>query len=390
MAPRARLNFNARCTLPCLTRLKWSSSPRSVVRSNAYKLYLFAYSLRVIIVMNCVGYQVTVEDVDKCISKMKLHKAAYLDNITSEHLRYGGPHLAVHLCLLFNSMIHHCFVPSEFCKGIILSLLKNKHGDATDINMYRGITLSPIISKLFEAVLLHLYDEFLSSDSLQFGFKKNSSCTHAMFTVNESVKYFTKKGSEVYCAFLDATKAFDKVLHNGIHKKLLDRGAPLSLVYLLQNWYSNMQRRVKWNNVLGDLFAVLCGVRQDGVLSPALFALYVDDLLSQLRDSSYGIYVGSLFVGCVFYADDIVLLSASCDGLQKLVNICGTYGDVWDIKFNPLENHTITFGGHNPCQCQIAIDDRSIPWVSKVKYLGVYFCCNSGYTDLTDICRKFF
>ena len=73
--------------------------------------------------------------------------------------------------------------------------------------------------------------------------------------------------------------------------------------------------------MLGDLFAVLCGVRQGGVLSPALFALYVDDLVSQLRDSGYGIHVGSLFVGCVLYADDIVLLSASCDGLQKLVNI---------------------------------------------------------------------
>ena len=91
------------------------------------------------------------------------------------------------------------------------------------------------------------------------------------------------QGSKVYCAFLDATKAFDKVLHSGIYKKLLDRCAPLSLVYLLQNWYSNLQCRVKWNNVLGDLFAVLCGVRQDGVLSPALFALYVDDLVSQLR-----------------------------------------------------------------------------------------------------------
>ena len=85
--------------------------------------------------------------------------------------------------------------------------------------------------------------------------------------------------------------------------------------------------------MLGDLFAVLCGVRQGGVLSPALFALYVDDLVSQLRDSGYGVHVGSLFVGCVLYADDIVLLSESCDGLQKLVNICDTYGDVWDIKF---------------------------------------------------------
>jgi len=91
--------------------------------------------------MNYVRHHVTVEDVGKCISKMKLHKVAYLDNITSEHLIYGGPHLAVHLSLLVNSMMHHCFVPMEFCKGVILPLLKNKHGDATDINMYRGITL---------------------------------------------------------------------------------------------------------------------------------------------------------------------------------------------------------------------------------------------------------
>ena len=59
-------------------------------------------------------------------------------------------------------------------------------------------------------------------------------------------------------------------------------------------------------------------------------------------------------------------------------------------KFNPLKSQTITFGGPNPCQCQIAIEDRPIPWVSKVKYLGVYFCCNNGDTDLTDVCRKFY
>jgi len=66
----------------------------------------------------------------------------------------------------------------------------------------------------------------ITSDSLQYGFKKNSSCTQALFTVNESVRYFTERGSKVYCAFLDATKAFIKVLHNGMYKKLLDRGAP--------------------------------------------------------------------------------------------------------------------------------------------------------------------
>jgi len=176
-------------------------------------------------------------------------------------------------------MIHHCFVPNDFCNGIILPVLKSKHGDATKVDMYRGITLSPVISKVFESVLLHLYDEFLSNDSLQYGFKKNSSCNHALFTVSESVRYFTKKGSRVYCAFLDATKAFDKVLHNGIYKKLLDRGALVTFVHLLKNWYGNLCCRVHWNDVLEEPFVVKCGVRQGGVLSPYLFAIYIDDLM---------------------------------------------------------------------------------------------------------------
>ena len=66
------------------------------------------------------------------------------------------------------------------------------------------------------------------------------------------VRYFTKKGSRVYCAFVDASKAFDKVLHNGIYKKLLDRGAPVTFVHLLKNWYGNLRCCVHWNNVLGE------------------------------------------------------------------------------------------------------------------------------------------
>jgi len=57
---------------------------------------------------------------------------------------------------------------------LCIPLLNSKHGDATDLDMYRGITLSPVLSKAFESVLLLLYNEFLSSDPLQFGFKKNS------------------------------------------------------------------------------------------------------------------------------------------------------------------------------------------------------------------------
>jgi len=87
-----------------------------------------------------------------------------------------------------------------------------------------------------------------------------------------------------------------------------------------------MKSSVLWNNVLGDIFAVNCGVRQGGVLSAILFSIYVDDLIDELRNSGYG----RLFVGCILYADDILLLSSSCYGLQSMLNVCAEFRNKWD------------------------------------------------------------
>ena len=64
---------------------------------------------------------------------------------------------------------------------------------------------------------------------------------------------------------------------------------------------------VMWNGTRGYSFNITCGVRQGGVLSPYLFSVYIDDLIKELRQSGHGIYLGRVFVGCVVYADDIVL-----------------------------------------------------------------------------------
>jgi len=74
--------------------------------------------------------------------------------------------------------------------------------------------------------------------------KRTVSCSHALITLTETVKYFTKKDyySRVYCTFLDVSKAFDNVLHNGLFLKLLKRGVPVVFVRLLQNWYGVVRR----------------------------------------------------------------------------------------------------------------------------------------------------
>ena len=94
--------------------------------------------------------------------------------------------------------------------------LKCKNGDASQLDMYRGITFSPVLSKLFESVLLEMFEGVLNSDDLQFGFKKKTGCIDALFVFNETIRYFTCRDCKVYSAFLDASKAFDKVLHKEV------------------------------------------------------------------------------------------------------------------------------------------------------------------------------
>lgn len=109
-----------------------------------------------------------------------------------------------------------------------------------------------------------------------------------------------------------------------------------------------------------------------------------------MRHSGFGIHIGSIFVGCIVYADDIALLSSSCYGMQKLIEICSQYGTKWDIKFNSAKSQLITFGGGTPKNCEIRLDGMPIGWVEKVKYLGVYFMSNSCYNYIGSAVGKFY
>ena len=95
-------------------------------------------------------WMLTVEDVDYVIrNNMKCGKAAGVDNLTMEHIVYSHPSIILHLCKLFNLMLKHGYVPDQFGRGIVIPLVKDKNGDVTNSENYRGITVSPVMSKIF-------------------------------------------------------------------------------------------------------------------------------------------------------------------------------------------------------------------------------------------------
>ena len=67
---------------------------------------------------------------------------------------------------------------------------------------------------------------------------------------------------------------------------------------------------VRWGNCLSMIFPIIAGVRQGGLLSPALFAIYVDDLITRLKASKFGCCVNGVYYGCPVYADDVLFRDA--------------------------------------------------------------------------------
>ena len=124
-------------------------------------------------------------------------------------------------------------------------------------------------------------------------------------------KYYTQENSPVFTCFLDASKAFDKINHYTLFRKLLDRKTPVLLVRILLFWYTKQTMCVKWGNCMSDYFYVSNGVRQGRILSPKLYSVYVDDLSDYLVKCQIGCQIDNVCVNHVMYADDICLMAPS-------------------------------------------------------------------------------
>ena len=72
-------------------------------------------------------------------------------------------------------------------------------------------------------------------------------------------------------------------------------------------------------------FTVSNGVKQSGVISPMLYSLYIDGLIEELKASNVGCYMGAVYAGIDFYADDLTLLAPSVQALRIMLAICLDY-----------------------------------------------------------------
>ena len=285
-------------------------------------------------------------------------------------------------------MLNHGHVPTAFMKTSIIPILKNRNGDSSDKNNNRPIAIVTAMSKLFELCLSKLLDTFLVTSDNQFGFKRKHATDLCIYTVKSVIKYYNYFGSPVYTCFLDASKAFDRVNHWTLFKKLLIKGVPVILVRILCIWYRCQQLCIQWGKTKSSFFTISNGVRQGGILSPKLFSVYMDDLSNMLIRSGVGCYIDNVCVNHVFYADDLCLMAPCAIALQELLNICHSYSIIVDLNFNAKKSFCFAF---TPRLFKLSlpylhINNIPISYVDSVKYLVFTFA--GAHKDDNDILRQ--
>ena len=144
-------------------------------------------------------------------SSEKPHKRDGCIDLSSDHIVNGCDELFVYITLLFSAILVHGAMPDNFLQSTIVPIPKERNVDRSNINNYRGIALRSIFGKLMDNIALMKFSDKLQTSSLQFGFEAKSSTNLCTFVLKDTLAYYVKNQTTVFCTFLDASKAFDRI-----------------------------------------------------------------------------------------------------------------------------------------------------------------------------------
>ena len=314
------------------------------------------------------------EELMKIIRNLKVHKAHGHDDISIRMIKICDKSILKPLILLFENSIKSSYYPDIWKKSNIIPV--HKKNDKQLVNNYRPISLLPIFGKIFEKIIFNRIYNFLSEENLlnnkQSGFRPSDSCVNQLLSVTHEIfeAFDCNPTLEVRSVFLDISKAFDKVWHEGLLYKLKSMGISGELIKLLENYLSNRLQRVVLNGQTSPWRPVLPGVPQGSILGPLLFLIYINDLPNRLKSNAK------------LFADDTSLFTIvkdtneSANILNNDLSLISRWAYDWKMLFNPDPQklaHEVIFSKKKQSQSHPTISLNNIPVerASYQKHLGI-------------------
>ena len=274
---------------------------------------------------------VSHKNISSIINRLNANKAHGHDDISVHMLKFVSDEVSVPLKIIFDKCIAEGIFPSVWKKANVQPVhKKNSRQEKTN---YRPISLLPICSKIFEKILFDSIYSYLHSNHLlsknQSGFRPGDSTINQLLAITHDIYVSFEHNCETRSVFLDISKAFDKVWHEGLIFKLASNGIEGNLLNLLRSFLSDRCQRTVLNGTTSDWLPLHSGVPQGSVLGPLLFLVYINDLTDNIKSTMK------------LFADDSSIFLRVLD-----VNMChqiikadlstvSNWAFQWKMRFNP-------------------------------------------------------
>ena len=318
---------------------------------------------------------ISLEEVEKVLNRLKNNKACGFDCIPNEVLKNKDVKTVLHK--LFDLYFKYGKVPSIWLKTIISPIPKSSTKDPHVPLNYRGISLISCVAKAYSSLLnrriVNYCEQFNIYNEEQNGFRHDRSCVDHIFAHTCIIRNRLNDKQSTYCCYIDMQKAFDWVDRDLLFYKLLLYNIDGPIFNAVKSLYSDPVACVKLNRSYTDWFGTNSGVKQGDSLSPTLFCIFINDLITEINNLELGVDIGTRNLSILVFADDIVLMGDSEIKLQTMLTHVERWCRKWRLSVNKDKTKVVHFRNRRKKQTdfKFMFDGSEIEKVSQYKYLGV-------------------
>ena len=314
--------------------------------------------------------QISIKEIKEVLNKIGAKKSPGYDKISFKIWKSGDKHTLAFLCEWLNFIFEQEEATEEITTGLIISLYKGKKSKNDPAN-YRPITLLTSVFKILEGVVTNRIKKILERDSIihkeQAGYQKKRSAMENLLIIDECLRVANKTNRKIFITFLDISKAFDRAWREGILEKLSQIGIKGKTLRFIKSFYTDTFSIARVNGGYTRKFRTTAGVLQGSLLSPTLFTLLLNDLVTK-TESAAGFSICNKKYKILMFADDIALISESQADMQKMIDECKKYGMSWRFKFSSEKTKVITNTNE---RIHLTIKDKPIEKIDSYDYLGL-------------------
>ena len=260
------------------------------------------------------------EEVEIAVASLKNGKSAGVDNIPAELVQAGGETMIDVLTEICNRIWRTGEWPTPWTQSLIITLPKK--GNLQLCQNYRTISLISHSSKVMLKVILNRLkpqaEEIIAEE--QAGFRAGRSVTEQIFNLRILCEKYLQHQQNLYHVFIDFKKAFDRVWHAALWATMRKYSISANLVRTIEQLYDKATSAVQINGSIGEWFRTTVGVRQGCLLSPTLFNIFLERIMSDALEEHDGkVSIGGRNITNLRFADDIDALAEEEQELEALL-----------------------------------------------------------------------